>query len=221
MLSSDVRVTVYRQRVSRCRFPVVVFAVTLAAVAGCTDEAPARPGPSQTTRPPAVRAVASPSPSTAVASTSASMSPLVSPAAKPAANEPPEIRSVRSVPEILGEMKCRPPDPPERPEVIAEVVDADDRPDKVIVRLQYQAVQRYTGSPGYSGDVTMRFDPARKRFVYRLPPVTIDEVGPDPASIGLMLVARNAPSMSDPRPLPTSSWIFFAGPCLAPSIKNG
>lgn len=141
---------------------------------------------SRTTAPAAVRATVPPTPSSA--------------------NQPPTVRSISSVPEQVNPLDCRPPNPPERPEVIVKVDDLDDPVETLEVRLQYSS-----GTGSYQGDVRMRFDATRQAFVYRLPPVTRAAVGNDARNI---MIAVDLPSPSPAPPPPPTHWIQFKGYCL-------
>jgi hypothetical protein len=138
---------------------------------------------SRTTAPPTVPATAPPTPS--------------------GANQPPVVRSISSVPEQVNPLDCRPPDPPERPEVIVKVDDPDDPVETLEVRLQYSS------GTSYQGDVRMRFNAKRQAFVYTLPPVTRAAVGNDARNI---MIAVHLPSAA--LPPPPTHWIQFKGYCL-------
>jgi hypothetical protein len=122
------------------------------------------------------------------------------------------VRSIHAVPDRVDPLGCTPPDPPEQPEVIAEVEDPDDSAASIIVRLTYGV----GGASSYQGEARMTYDPGRRVFVHRLPAVTRQAVGAQARSIGLSVVARNASDPGNPTP-PVTGFILIASYCLNPS----
>jgi hypothetical protein len=85
------------------------------------------------------------------------------------------------VPDQIDPFACTPP-APARPEVIAEVWPGDYRPDELTVTLNYN------GDPAgdkYRGSVRMQYNPATKRFTYRLPPASQANLPPRAGNISL------------------------------------
>jgi len=74
---------------------------------------------------------------------------------------PPVVRSITAVPDKVDPLACTPPDPPERPVVIAKVDSPDIGLGSVTVRLMYGV----GGTSSYHGDVLMKYDASRKAFV--------------------------------------------------------
>jgi hypothetical protein len=100
----------------------------------------------------------------------------------------PVIRSVRAVPDTVDPLGCPPPNPPERPEVTVVVDDPDTPPHTLVLELSWEA---NGAGASYRGETRMTYEPRRKAFVHRLPPVTGKTVGERARSISLNVSVRN------------------------------
>jgi hypothetical protein len=177
-------------------------AATLAASSGmaaCTAGGPAPPPARPTARSAAVSSTAQSAP--------APSAPRTRTVTKVRAA--PKVRSIRSVPERVDPLACTPP-APERPEIIAEVDPGDYPLAELTVTAEYSgdAVDER-----YRGTVRMGYDPDRKAFTGRLPPVSRANL--PPTASGLFVTVRTVPDDQSAPPL--SIQVHFASRCLVGS----
>lgn len=85
----------------------------------------------------------------------------------------------------------------------------------IVVTLSYGVF-----ATDYQGEVRMRYDPDRKVFTHRLPPVTRTAAGERAHGISLSAQAENSSIQPNWMPPPTSGWIAFASWCLG-DLQNG
>jgi hypothetical protein len=130
---------------------------------------------------------------------------------RPGTTRPPQVLTVRAVPDRVDPLACTPPSPAERPEVTVLVESPDVPPGSLVVELQY------SGSPGYEGEVQMRYDAGRNLFSYTLPPVTRAAIGTTARSIMLAVTARAPAGAGDLAIPPVSGSILIASACLNPT----
>lgn len=126
----------------------------------------------------------------------------------------PVVRSLAANPDRVDPRACTPPDPPERPEVVV-LVDAPGLDlAATVVTLSYEVF-----GTDYQGEVRMRYDPARKLFVHRLPPVTAAAVGETANGVSLSVQAAHPSVRPTWVPPPTPGWIPIGGRCIV--VENG
>lgn len=83
-----------------------------------------------------------------------------------------------------------------------------------VVTLSYEVF-----GTDYQGEVRMRYDPARKLFVHRLPPVTAAAVGETANGVSLSVQAAHPSVRPTWVPPPTPGWIPIGGRCIV--VENG
>ncbi|MFI7430763.1 hypothetical protein ACIBPB_27585 [Micromonospora sp. NPDC049836] len=200
--------------VARRRRGVAVAAclLLLPVLSACFDQergGTMRPGrfPASTMSPPAAEGILAgtptPTPTRAtVVSPSTSATPIV------AAQRVPVIRSLVATPDRVDPRSCTPPDPPERPEVVVRLEKPGPDLAAIVVTLSYEV-----SATDYQGEVRMRYDPDRKVFTHRLPPVTRTAVGERADGIWLSAQAENRSIRPNWVPPPTRGWIAIAGVC--------
>nr|WTA67265.1 hypothetical protein OHB51_33325 [Micromonospora sp. NBC_00855] len=132
-----------------------------------------------------------------------------------AAQRVPGIRSLIADPGRVDPLSCTPPDPPERPEVVVGLDETGSGLAAIVVTLSYGVF-----ATDYQGEVRMRYDPDRKVFTHRLPPVTRTAAGERAHGISLSAQAENSSIQPNWMPPPTSGWIAFASWCLG-DLQNG
>jgi hypothetical protein len=199
---------------------VVACLLLLPVLSGCFDQerdgtVPPGAFPATTMSPRAVEGTLAGTPTPApppvpVASPSTSATPIGT-----AAQRVPGIRSLVATPSRVDPLSCTPPDPPERPEVVVRLDETGPDPAAIVVTLSYGV-----SATDYQGEVQMRYDPDRKVFTHRLPPVTRTAAGERAHGIWLSAQAENPSIRPNWVPPPTRGWIAFASRCLG-DLQNG
>ncbi|MEV4540595.1 hypothetical protein [Micromonospora echinaurantiaca] len=183
----------------------------LPALVGCFDQ---RRQSSEPSGSPAETRSPSGAPTVALVATATPTPPSTS--ARPTRvviHPPPVIRALTASPDRVDPLGCKPPDPPERPEVIVRVDAPGLDVAASVVTLSY-----WVSGSEYRGEVRMRYDRARKAFVDRLPPVTGAAFGPTAHGITLYADAAHPAVQPGTAPPPTRGWIALKGRCF--SLRN-
>ncbi|RZT77901.1 hypothetical protein EV382_1076 [Micromonospora violae] len=99
--------------------------------------------------------------------------------------------------------------------MVVRLDDTDANPAAIVVTLSYGIY-----ATDYQGEVRMRYDPDRKVFTYRLPPVTREAAGERAHGISLSAETVNPSNQPGRASRPTKGWIDFASQCLG-EVQNG